>query len=139
MKHCKTFLIPSILMAALLSASAGAVAGVVAIVNPANTSADKSKIRSLYTGETKSWSDGSQAKLFDLSDESAREEFCMAYTGKSAGAIKSGWSKAVFTGRAVPPKMLDSDREVKAEVARDKNAVGYVNESSVDGSVRVVR
>jgi ABC-type phosphate transport system substrate-binding protein len=130
---------PFILMAALLSTSCGALAGVVAIVNPANTSADYTKIKSLYTGESKSWSDGSLAKLFDLSDENAREEFCMTYTGKSAGAIKTSWSKAVFTGRAVPPKMLDSDREVKAAVTSDKNAVGYVNESSVDKSVRVVR
>jgi hypothetical protein len=35
--------------------------------------------------------------------------------------------------------MLDSDNAVKNEVANDKNAVGYVNESSVDGSVRIVR
>jgi ABC-type phosphate transport system substrate-binding protein len=139
MKQSKTWLMPSILMAALLAASAGATAGIVAIVNPANTSADKSTISRLYTGETKSWSDGSQAKLYDLSDENARDEFCKAYTGKSAGAIKTGWAKAVFSGRAVQPKVLDSDSDVKSEVARDKNAVGYVNESSVDGSVRAVR
>lgn len=139
MKQCKIFLMPSILMAALLSISASAIAGVVAIVNKANTAADRAMIAKLYTLEAKSWPDGAQAKLYDLSDESARDEFCLAYTGKNAAAIKSGWSKAVFTGRAVPPKILDSDRDVKAEVARDRNAVGYVNESSVDGSVRVVR
>jgi ABC-type phosphate transport system substrate-binding protein len=139
MKQSKTWLRPTILMAVLLAASSSAVAGVVAIVNIANTTADRSTISRLYTGEAKSWSDGTSAKLYDLSDESARDEFCKAYTGKNASAIKTGWAKAVFTGRAVPPKMLDSDRDVKNEVSKDKNAVGYVNESSVDGSVRVVR
>lgn len=139
MKQFKLRIMPSILMAALFALSGNAVAGVVAIVNKANTAADKATIGKLYTLEAKSWSDGAPAKLYDLSGESEREAFCMAYTGKSAGAIKSTWAKAVFTGRAVPPKVLNSDAEVKNEVAKDKNAAGYVNESSVDESVRAVR
>ncbi len=139
MKQFKKWFMPSVLMAALLAASANAVAGIVAIVNNANTTADKQVIGKLYTGEIKSWPNGTSAKLFDLSGLNEREEFCKAYTGKNAAAIKSGWAKAVFTGRATPPKVLDSDVDVKNEVAKDRNAVGYVNESSVDGSVRVVR
>lgn len=139
MKQFKLRLMPSIMMALLLVSSASAMAGVVAIVNKVNTSADKATIGRLYTLEAKSWSDGALAKLYDLSGQSEREAFCQDYTGKSANAIRSIWAKAVFTGRAVPPKMLDSDTEVKNEVAQDKNAVGYVDESSVDGSVRVVR
>jgi len=130
---------PSILMALLFALSGNAVAGVVAIVNKANTSADKATIGKLYTLDAKSWPDGVQAKLYDSSVESEREAFCQAYTGKSASAIKSTWAKAVFTGRAVPPKVLDSDVDVTNEVAKDKNSVGYVDESNVNGSVRVVR
>jgi len=129
----------SFLTAILIFSSGNAFAGVVAIVNKANVSADKVTIGKLYTGEAKSWSDGSSAKLYDLSGEAEREAFCQSYTGKSAGAIKSTWVQAVFSGRGVPPKVLDSDADVKSEVAKDKNAVGYVNESNVDGSVRAVR
>ena len=139
MKQFNMWLMPSILIAVLFASSGSAVAGVVAIVNKANTSADKATIGKLYTGEAKSWSDGAAAKLYDLSGESDREAFCKAYTGKSAGAIKSTWAQVVFSGRGVPPKVLDSDADVKNEVAKDKNAVGYVNESSADGSVRIVR
>jgi ABC-type phosphate transport system substrate-binding protein len=138
MKQFKTRLMPTILIAVLFAASGSAFAGVVAIVNKANTSADKAMIGKLYTIEAKSWSDGTPAKLYDLPTEAEREAFCQAYTGKSAGAIKATWAQAVFSGRGVPPKVLDSDADVKAEVAKDKNAVGYVNESSVDGSVRVI-
>lgn len=138
MKQFKTWLMPSILLALFFTVSGSAIAGVVAIVNKANTTADKAMVGKLYTGEAKSWSDGSAAKLYDLSNETEREAFCQAYTGKSAGAIKSTWAQAVFSGRGVPPKMLDSEADIKAEVAKDKNAVGYINESSVDGSVRAV-
>jgi ABC-type phosphate transport system substrate-binding protein len=139
MKQLKTWLMPTILMAALFASSASAVAGVVAIVNKDNTSADKNTISRLYSVEDKFWSDGSAAKLYDQSGESPREAFYKAYTGKSAADMRSTWAKAVFTGHATPPKKLDSDAEVKNEVAKDKNAVGYVDESSVDGSVRAVR
>ncbi len=138
MKQLKKWLMPSILIVAFLAFSGSAVAGIVAIVNKANTTADKATVGKLYTGEAKSWPDGSLAKLYDLSGEKDREAFCQTYTGRSAGAIKSTWAQAVFSGRGVPPKVLDSDAEVKAEVAKDKSAVGYVNESSVDGSVRAV-
>lgn len=133
------FIMASILMMVLFALSGNAVAGVVAIVNKANTTADKATIGRLYTLETRSWTDGASAKLYDLSGQSEREAFCQAYTGKSASTIKTTWAKAVFTGRTVPPKVLDSDADVKKEVAKDKDAVGYVDESSLDGSVRVVR
>jgi ABC-type phosphate transport system substrate-binding protein len=139
MKQFKIRLMPSILIAILFALSGNAMAGVVAIVNKANTVADKDTIAKLYTLEAKLWSDGAVAKLYGVSAESAREAFYPAYTGKSAATVKSIWSKAVFTGRAVPLKVLDSDAAVKNEVANDKNAVGYVDESVVDASVRAVR
>lgn len=139
MKQLKAWLMPSILIAGLIASTGSAVAGIVVIVNKANTTASKEMISKLYTGATKSWSDGAQAKLIDLSDESKREAFYQEYTGRNAGAIKSAWARIVFSGRGVPPKVLDSDAEVISEVAKDKNAVGYVDQSSLDGSVRVVR
>lgn len=139
MKQLKTWLMPSILMVLMFAASPGAMAGVVAIVNKANASADKATIGQLYRLETQSWSGNINATLFDQFDHKKRNEFYQGYTGKDVGDIRAIWGKAVFSGRAVPPKILESDSEVKKEVARDVNAVGYVDESSVDGSVRAVR
>lgn len=138
MKNLKTLLMSSIVMAALCATSGNAVADVVAIVNKANTAADKATIAKLYTLEAKTWADGSPAKLYDFSGNSERETFYIVYTGKTAGNAKAIWSKAAFSGRAVPPKMLASEADVKNEVAKDKDAVGYVNESSADASVRVI-
>jgi ABC-type phosphate transport system substrate-binding protein len=139
MRQSKAWIMLSVLMAASLALSNNAVAGVVAIVNKENSTADKDMIGKLYNLEAKSWSDGALAIIYELSNEAEREAFCQAYTGKSASAIKAALSKAVFVGRAQPRKVLNSDAEVKNEVAKDKNAVGYVDESSVDTSIRVVR
>ena len=139
MKQLKAWFIPALMIAALFTSSGNAVAGVVAIVNKANISADKETIGKLYSTQAKSWAGDTTAKLFDQSDEKLRDAFCQTYAGKAASIIKSSWAKAVFSGRGVPPKMLDSDADVKAEVAKNKDAVGYIDESSADGSVRIVR
>jgi ABC-type phosphate transport system substrate-binding protein len=44
----------------------------------------------------------------------------------------------VFTGKATPPKELPSSAEVVKAVSADPNAIGYIDKSAVDGSVKVV-
>ncbi len=138
MKNHMRFM-PYILLLALLASSANSVAGVVAIVNNANTLADKKMIGRLYTLEIKAWPDGSRAILYELSVDSERNEFCIAYTGKNADMIDSNLAKAVFVGRSKPHKIFKTDADIMEVVAKEKDAVGYVNESSLNGSVRVVR
>ena len=140
MNKLNKWLLPAAMIVAMLITTANAMAdGVVAIVNNANTSADKATIGKLFTGRAKSWSNGDRAKLYDLSDQGERDAFCNTYTGKDAGAIKAIWAQAVFAGRGVPPEVLSSDDAVKKAVASEKNAVGYIKESSVDSTVKVVR
>jgi hypothetical protein len=138
-KQFKTRLMPSILIAALLALSASAVADVVAIVNKANTFADKEIVGKLYALKARAWPDGSRPILYELSVDAEREAFYRVYTGKSADTVQTDLAKAVFVGRAQPHKVFNSDADVINEVAKEKDAVGYVNESSVDKSVRIVR
>ena len=139
MKRLKPMLMPSLMFLAMLASSSSAVAAVVAIVNKANTVADKKMISKFYSLEAKSWPDGSRAILYETSIESEREEFSMSYTGKSAETLETNLAKAVFVGRSKPHKVLSSDASIIDEVSKDKDAVGYVNESSLNNSVRAVR
>ena len=58
--------------------------------------------------------------------------------GKSLGNMKSLWAQNVFAGKAVPPKVLPSDDEVKKTVAANKNAIGYIKASAADDTVKVI-
>ncbi len=123
-----------------LSLAAGVQAGDFAvIVNKANTArADKEAIAKIYTGQTKSWSDGTPVAAVDLpEDNPARVSFSTELLQKSVDNVKSLWAQLVFSGQALPPKRVGSDDEVKKFVAANKGAVGYVRASSVDDSVKV--
>jgi hypothetical protein len=44
----------------------------------------------------------------------------------------------VFSGKALPPKQMGSDDEMKKFVASNKGAIGYIKASSLDDSVKAV-
>lgn len=52
--------------------------------------------------------------------------------------IKIHWSKIIFMGRGTPPTALPDSMAVKRRVAEDPHAIGYIDQSQVDDSVRVL-
>jgi ABC-type phosphate transport system substrate-binding protein len=134
MRTIKTVL----LLAALLSGAA--VADIVVVVNPANTNAvSADDLNRLFLGRASSFADGSKATPLNMAEgKPARDEFDSKVLNRSAAQLKAYWSKLVFTGKGTPPKELADDAAVKAAVAADSSAIGYISSSSVDSSVKVV-
>ena len=48
------------------------------------------------------------------------------------------WGSLAFSAKATPPEELGSTAEVKKFVAANPDAIGYIEKSAVDGSVKVV-
>jgi ABC-type phosphate transport system substrate-binding protein len=67
-----------------------------------------------------------------------RNEFNTKVLGKDSAQVKSIWSKLVFTGKGTAPKEYGSSAEVKKAVAADPTAIGYIEKSAVDDSVKVI-
>ncbi len=44
----------------------------------------------------------------------------------------------IFTSRGQPPKEVTSGAQMKQRIAEDPRAIGYIDQSLVDDSVRVV-
>jgi len=67
-----------------------------------------------------------------------KSEFTKKIARKGLDKYKAYWSMMIFSGKAVPPQELADDAEVKAYVARHADAVGYIDASAVDDSVKVL-
>lgn len=75
----------------------------------------------------------------DQADASViKAEFYKKIAGKDTAQVKAIWTKLVFTGKATAPKSVANSAEVKREVAADPNAIGYIEKSALDDSVRAV-
>ena len=93
----------------------------------------------LYLGKTDQLPGVGVALLLDQPDAgSVREHFYTKVTGKSASQVKAAWSRLVFSGKATPPKEVGNSAEVKKLVSTNQNAIGYMEKSAVDGSVKVL-
>ncbi|HUP30565.1 MAG TPA: phosphate ABC transporter substrate-binding protein [Usitatibacter sp.] len=114
---------------------------VVAVVSARSpvTALNAGQVADIFLGKTSRFPDGSQAVPIDLVEDSpARDRFYAQYAGKSPAQVKAHWSKIIFTGRGQPPRQANSPSEVKKIIADNPNAIGYIDQSQVDNSLRVL-
>lgn len=131
----------TLLAAGFLAASALASADVVVVVSAqnANYALDKSDVEQIFLGKKSSFPDGSKAVPIDQNEGSAaRAEFNKEVLGKTDSQLKAYWSRLIFTGKGTPPKESGNDADVKALIAQNPNLVGYIDDSAVDETVKVV-
>jgi ABC-type phosphate transport system substrate-binding protein len=106
---------------------------IVVIVNPAAKPISKEQIADLYLGRG-----GSLTPIDQTVGSAIYVEFYKKTTGRDIAQVKAIWSRILFTGRGLPPKQLPDSAAVKKAVAANPNAVGYIEKSAVDTSVKVV-
>lgn len=126
---------------ALSLSSAVVEADVVAVVSAKSPiiALDKSQVADLFLGKTSRFPNGIQAVPIDQAEGLAvRDEFYGKVLGKTAGQMKAYWSKIIFTGRGQPPPSVSNDIEMKKHISENPAAIGYIDRSLVDNSVRVI-
>jgi ABC-type phosphate transport system substrate-binding protein len=126
---------------ALTLGAAAANADVVVIVNPKNPAANMTaeQVAAIFLGNSTTFPDGGAVALADQPEAAGiRGDFYQKATGRSVAQVKATWARLTFSGKGAPPKELKSDADVKAFVAGDPKAIGYVDSSAVDGSVKAV-
>jgi len=109
-------------------------ADVVVIVSAQNAAAITTReITRVYLGESNSMTP------VDIANPSvARREFYTKVIGKDQAQVKARWSKLVFAGKVAPPKELPSGQDVVKAVAADPHAIGYVDRSFVNMTVKII-
>jgi ABC-type phosphate transport system substrate-binding protein len=122
-------------------ASATARAGDVKVIaNPSVSASSVSAddLRSVFLEEKSSLSDGSHVAPVLQKRGSAHEAFVKNYLGKTDDALQTYYRSLVFTGKGSMPKMLGSDEEVVAYVAKTKGAIGYVSTGASAAGVKTL-
>jgi ABC-type phosphate transport system substrate-binding protein len=128
-------LIKASVAAAILSLALPAMAEVVVVVNAkaAESSMTKDQVSQFFLGKSSAYTPVDQPDSAPI-----RAEFYKKVTDKEASQVKALWSKLVFTGKATMPKEAGDSAAVKKAVAADPKAIGYIEKSAVDASVKVV-
>ena len=130
MKCLDKFASLAVLVACMGTASA---ADLVVIGHPSATALTKDQVADIFLGKSQSMTP------LDLPEAaSARADFYKRATGRDLAQVKSVWSRLVFSGKGQLPKELPDAAAVKKAVAADPKAVGYIEKSAADASVKVL-
>lgn len=112
-----------------------ALAEVVVVVNPkaAESALTKEQVAQFFLGRSTA-----MVPIDQPDNAPLRAEFYKKVADKDTAQIKALWSKLVFTGKATMPKEVGDSAAVKAAVAANPKAIGYIEKSAVDSTVKVV-
>jgi ABC-type phosphate transport system substrate-binding protein len=128
-----------VVLAALASHAVQAQVVVVAGAKSPASSLTADQAAGLFLGKSAQLPGAGNAVLVDQAESAAiREQFYTKVAGKSSAQVKAAWSRLVFSGKATPPKEVAGSAEVKKLLASNPDAVGYIEKSAVDGSVKVL-
>lgn len=128
-------------LAVLLASSSMAQAGVVVVMSSKSDvdALSRAQVSQIFLAKTDALPNGRVAKPIDQAEGAAvRNEFYDKVADKNAAQMKAYWSQLTFTGKAQPPRKVSGDAAVKAALAENPAAVGYISDGAVDGSVKVV-
>ena len=128
-------------LAAMSVAPTWAAAETVVIVNPKSPTSTMTaeQVSAIFLGKSNTLPSGATAAMVDQPENSPiYEEFYTKVAGKSSAQVKAAWSRLTFSGKATPPKPLAGSAEVKKFVAGNPDAIGYIEKSAVDSSVKAV-
>lgn len=130
----------SLVCALLATLSLPVSADVAVIVNPANGNTPSEKdINRMFLGKKKSFASGDKVTAIYVKEGAdIRAEFDDKVLKKSASQLKAYWSKLMFTGKGTMPAEEANSAAVKARVAAEPNAIGYIDGADVDDSVKVI-
>jgi len=106
---------------------------IVVITGPNGPQLSQEKLSNGYLGKS------FEFKPIDLPDDSAvRDNFYRKLAGREPNQVRSVWARVVFAAKGQPPMMLPNADAVKKAVATDPKAVGYIEKSAVDPTVKVL-
>ncbi len=89
------------------------------------------ELKRVFLGTKTSLADGSRVEPVLEKGGAAHSVFLKEYLGKTEDALSTYYRSLVFTGKGSMPKVLASDAEVAAYVAKTKGAIGYVSAGAV--------
>jgi ABC-type phosphate transport system substrate-binding protein len=130
----------------VLSLCAGAIAAdatadIVVVVTSKSmlTSLSANQVSDIFLGRDTRFPDGTPSIPIDQAEGSAtRNDFYLKFSGKFPAQVKEHWSKKIFSGRGQRHLSVANGAEFKKFLLENPNGIGYIEQSQVDDSVKVL-
>jgi hypothetical protein len=138
MKYLQFFLVTAV--AGYFAAQTARAGDIKVIANPGFSASAISAgdLKGVFLVTKTSLGDSSHVEPVLVKDGPTHEAFLKEYVGKSNSALETYYRSLVFTGKGSMPKVMASEAEVVAYVARTKGAIGYVSSGANTAGVKTL-
>ncbi len=138
-KFRNRLILPLLLAVAMVATAAYADVVVVVSARSSVKSLSADQVTKIFLGKVVTFPNGQAALPIDQPEGSAvRDEFYSKVAHKSPSQLTAYWAKIIFTGDGRPPKLLADNAAVRKAIAGNSHAIGYIDKSAVNRSVRVI-
>jgi TonB family protein len=96
------------------------------------------ELKRIFLEEQNSIADGTHVEPVLEKNGPAHATFLQDYLGETNEDLQTHYQTLVFTGRGFMPRILRSDAEVVAHVARTRGAIGYVSSAASVAGVKTL-
>ena len=127
------------LILAMVAVSAHAQVVVIVSAKSTVSSLTAAQAARIFLGKTNTFPNDAPAYPVDQVEGSeARNEFYAKVVHKNPTQLSAYWARVIFTGNGQPPVALAGNLTVRRVVAKNRNAIGYIDKRYLNRSVRVV-
>jgi len=137
MKLARYFSIASIMLLCFAWKSQAADVKVIANPSVSVSSISSDDLKEVFLEDTDSLG-GSHVQPVLLKDGPTHEAFLKAFLGKNDSVLQTYYRSLVFSGKGEMPKVMASDADVVAYVAKTKGAIGYVSSGASTEGVKTL-
>lgn len=133
----KFAVVAGVALAACLAAGAAQAGAVVVATGSKAGAMNADAVKRVFLGREAAVG-GAPVQVVYQKGGATRAAFDKSVLGKAGAELTTYWSRLIFTGKAKAPTEVDGDAAVKAKLASNPGAIGYVSDGAVDGSVKVL-
>lgn len=112
------------------------------IVNPGvkEHSLSRNALRAIFGMRLRTWEDGSPITVFVMDDRSPLHmSFAKRQLGIFPHQLRQAWDRLVYSGTGQAPVPVDSEEEMRAQVASTVGGIGYLTSELINESVPVLQ
>lgn len=139
-RHCTTTYLCSLILFVTMLVSTSGYADIAVIVSKDNSidSATAEEISALFLAKTNRLKGMPLQTIDQLHSGTVRHLFYQQICRKSAMQMKAYWSRLIFTGKGMPPRVLESAEDIIDTIVEEPDHIGYVDINEINESVKVL-
>jgi hypothetical protein len=86
-----------------------------------------SELRDIYNGDRVFWKSGKRIRAARLSDDTpANTDFLSIVVGKSPSQYVQHWRHKLFSGKGLPPKVLEDAEKMMVYIEENESSIGFI-------------